>query len=175
MGREQGSSKVTWLSTIAETSGHPTGGLVLLSVDTFTAMGEAITRTMPVYSKGARLVKSKKLGYCLAVGLMQHRFGPSAIEQFRRISGEHSIGFDVGVSIHAGQMFSTPPVNLTDPSALAGFFLAHGIVGSPTCHEVLKMAVREPEYRIGVAVAVRSMNEGRKSKAQKLFESFIGV
>jgi len=166
---------MTWLSSIAETSGHPTGGMVLLSVDTFTAMGESISKTMPIFGKGLRLVRGKRSGYALAVGLMQHRFGPSALEQFRRMSGEHSIGFDVGVGIHAGQVVATPPINLTDHSALAGFFLAHGIVGSPTCLEVLKLAVREPEYRIGVAVAVRSINEGRKGRIQKMIESVLMI
>jgi hypothetical protein len=160
---------------MAETSGHPTGGLVLLSVDTFVAMGEAIARTIPVFKKGARLVKNKKLGCCLAIGVMQHRFGPAAIEQFRRISGEQLLGFDVGLAIHAGQVVATPPVNLTDPSALAGFFLAHGIVDSPSCLEILKLAVREPEYRIGVAVAVRSINEDRKGRVEKLVESVLMI
>lgn len=166
---------MTWLSSIAETSGHPTGGLVLSGVDEITAMGEAITKNAPVFARGAKLVRTKKPGYHLAVGAMQRRFGPSALEQFRCIAGEHSLGFDVGASIHAGQIVAIPPINLTDPSALAGFFLAHGIVGSPTCIEALKIAVKEPEYRIGVAVAVRSINEGKKRYFHRVLETLLMI
>ena len=164
-----------WFSSIAETSGHPTGGMTLLSLDMIYAMGESIGKRVPVFTKGQRLIKSQKSGYQLAIGALQNRFGPSALEQFRRIAGECSLGFDVGAGIHAGQVLATPPENLTDPSALAGFFLAHGIAGSPTCLEILKIAVREPEYRIGVAVAVRCINDGRKGPVEKLIESVLRI
>jgi hypothetical protein len=164
-----------WLSSVAETSGYPTGGITLSSVDAFASIGEAIVKAVPIFGRGLRLIKKDKTGYCLAIGVMQNRFGPSALEQFRRLAGLHTLGFDIGASIHAGQVVATPPENLLDPSALAGFFLAHGIVDGPGCIEALKIAVREPEYRIGVAVAVRSINDSRKGRIQKMIESVLNV
>jgi hypothetical protein len=167
---------MTWLASIAETSGHPTGGITLASIDAFATIGEAITKAMPIYTRGARLVKNRKNGYHLAIGTMQQRFGPSAIRQFRALVGyQNWISFDMGASIHAGQVVATPPENLTDPSALAGFFLVHGIVGNENQESILKLAVSEPEYRIGVAVAVRSLNNERKGAVQKIIESALGI
>lgn len=166
---------MTWIHSIAEASGYPTGGPIVQCIEDFQNLGESVSKRMPVFGKGMRLIKEKKLGYCLAVGLLQHRFGPQAIEQFRAISGDTQLGFDIGASIHTGHLIADAPSNMTDACALAGFYLAHGIVGSPHQLDALKIAVRQPEYRIGVAVAVRSIRESRKSGVQRAIETALGI
>jgi hypothetical protein len=118
--------------------------------------GLFISKTNLALNEGIKGVnEDEKNGYLTALGLLSHVVKPIDVIAIRsNLNDKAKVGFDKGVAVHVGAVFTVPPRKIETPEQLYAYWTSKGLINaSESLDRALMSKFSAPARTYAVAVA----------------------